>query len=510
MEKRPFLLISLVFLSGIMLASFLKKAAINTIIITAIISIIFFIVYFRNRVVSHIFLYLLISLAGFMRFREFNELPKNHIAFIVSKEPKSVALKGKIINNPVFTRRFDYYPELTFVLDLNAVKCYDKWADIKGLVLIKMYFYGDKTFKYKDNLMLEGEISKPKSEKGAKFNYEMYLAGKRIYAVSRVRNSDYIEKIENGSSVFDRIMESIYSIKNKLTSAILINLPPPHSGVLAAMLFGERQFLSSQIKDVFIKTGTLHILAISGLHITMLIFIILGLFKLIRLPQKVSYFFTIFILIIYALMVGPMASVWRAVVMAVFFLFGYILDKRIDIENIYGLTLFALLAKEPNYIYDAGFILSFVCIAAMIWVYPILKKLFIAGDGNIILSFLSDYILMSLSVWVSILPIVAYYFKMVTPVILIANIIAIPSCFILVSLGIASVFIYILLPNFGIIFFESVYFVDTILLYSLKLLSNMPLAFFRLRSFTMGFVFFYYAVLFLVLIGVRKKIVTFP
>ncbi len=518
--KNPLFPISIAFLIGILVASFLMgytSLIVNTASILALITITLFLIFFKIRTISHISLFILIFLTGFIRFSAFNELPKNHIKYVVTEEPRIMVLKGTICSNPVFKRKYGYYPELEFLLKVKAIgrsrlsmTYMDRaqWINTNGLVLIKAYYGGTKTFEYGDKIVLEGEITMPRTNKApGEFNYRGYLARRKIYAVCKIKKNGFIEKSGRLKQPLPRIKRFLYSIKNKATRNILINLSPPHSSILAAMLLGNRQYLDKPIKDIFIKTGTMHIIAISGLHVGILVFIFLGLFKLIKIPKRIAYIFTIALIILYALMVGQRPSVWRASIMASVLLLGFVLNKQGQILNTLSLALLILIIPNPNYIFDAGFILSFLCIASIIWISPVIDKLFkpIAKGPKTLLYILKSFSI-SISVWIGIMPIIAYYFHIITPVTILANLVAIPICFVLVSLGIEALLFGLFLPGISIFFYETVWLTNKAMLLSLEFLSALPGAFIEIENIPLFCIFIYYAILvFIIVFYIRPR-----
>lgn len=520
--KSPLFSISITFLIGIIVCTFSvsKYIPILLIFISALIALILFAMFFKNKIISHIFLYLLIFFSGFIRFASFNELPQNHIKFIIDEKPKRIFLKGIVSNEPIFRRRFGYYPELEYLLKINAAKYSNNSIDIEGLVLVKQYYSGKEIIEYGDELLLEGKLFSPtESTKRGGFNYRKYLARKKIYAVFRVDKNNYFKKLDRSSTPLINIKRHLYSIKNRARKSILINLSPPHSSILAAMILGDRQYLDKSTKDIFMRTGTMHILAISGLHVGIVVFIFLGLFKAVKIPRNLAYVFTIIIIVLYALMVGQRASIWRATIMASIFLLGFVLNKQSDLLNILSLAFLILIFINPNYIFDVGFILSFTCIISIIWLTPIFDKLFRINDlKSKIPYYLLKSLSVSISIWIGILPIIAYFFRVITPITIFANLIVIPICFVLVSLGISALLFNLFSYKISVIFYETIWLTDNVLILFLKSILRLPLAFIKISNFDIFYIFIYYAALFYLVMkfiskaknkSVKNTIVTF-
>ncbi|MCK4463354.1 MAG: ComEC family competence protein [Candidatus Omnitrophica bacterium] len=522
--KSPLFPVALTFLIGIIAASLLPVASfIKIAFLLASISVTLFFIFRKNKSLSTALLLILIFFAGFIRFIAFNELPKDHIKHIATEEKQEAFLKGTIVSNPVFKRKYGYYPELEYLLKTEAVQFTPlgnnlrlhprgvNWKTTSGLVLVKAYFSGEETFEYGDKVLLKGKLSLPRQarEKG-EFDYRKYLAAKKVYAICKTGKNDVIEKTGLLNSPIVRIKRRLYSIKAKATRNILINLPPPHSSILAAMLLGDRQYLSNPIKDIFVKTGTMHILAISGLHVGIIVFIFLGLFKLIKIPKRIAYIFTIALIILYALMVGQRPSVWRASIMASVLLLSFVLNRQGEILNTLSLALLILIIPNPNYIFDAGFILSFACVASIIWISPVIDRTLKIKNEKFkmknyneklkILFYARKTLSISLAVWIGIMPIIAYYFHIITPVTILANLVAVPICFVLVSLGIAALLFGLFLSGIGIFFYETAWLANKAMLLSLNFFSVLPGAFIKIKSFPVFYIFIYYVILVFVIV----------
>lgn len=511
--RSPLFAISISFLCGIIAASIsiFKSTPFIFAPTAAFISFLLFILFFNNKKISVVFLFLVVFFSGFARFMDFNSLPRDHVKYLLDSYSGDIILKGMISDNPVFKRKFFYCPELEFTLDLKAVKEKDAWRGASGFVIVKTMYSGKNRFDYGDIIILEGSLEKPKASiLKSGFDYKAYLEHRKIFGTLWVKSDNHIKKIGLLKTPLAGIKRLLYSIRAKMRDLILIRLCPPHSSVLAAMLFGDRQYLDKATNDLFLKTGTLHILAISGLHIAIIAFIFLGLFKLLKIPYKISCSLTILIILLYSIMVVGRASVWRSTIMGSFILLGVILGKQNNILNALGLSLLILMFADPNYIYDVGFILSFACILSIIWVSPVVDEILgIKKYGSLfiynrlraasVLHKAVFYVLksfsVSLGVWLGILPIIAYYFKLVTPVTIMANLVAVPASSVLLGLGIFALLAGMPLPFLEVYFYKLIWLTNAILLSSLNMLSKLPFAYIEIKPVSFPAILFYYAIL---------------
>ncbi|MBU4141018.1 MAG: DNA internalization-related competence protein ComEC/Rec2, partial [Candidatus Omnitrophica bacterium] len=270
------------------------------------------------------------------------------------------------------------------------------------------------------------------------------------------------------------------------------------------ILLGERAALSQDTKGLFVNTGTIHILAISGLHIGLIALILVALFRFLRLPRKAVFILTIFLLICYAFLSGARPSVVRATVMAVIVLFGFLINRETKIYNSLGLAALLILIVRPHYLFDAGFQLSFLSVISIIYLTPKIEKLFPARNRCFL--YLIRAFSVSLAAWIGIAPLVAFHFNIVTPVAVLANLVVIPCLFLIVSVGISFlIFAYLWVP-LGVIFAQTSWLSLLGLTKLTALISKIPLGFFHLPRPGIFFFCGYYALIFLLFNYERLKI----
>ncbi len=203
---------------------------------------------------------------------------------------------------------------------------------------------------------------------------------------------------------------------------------------IKALVLGEKSSLTSGTKALFSDTGTSHLLAVSGLHVGILlsfVFMFIRIGYYIKVRKKVLLLIAVVILWMFAYLVGFSASVLRAVSMTSVFILLYIFHKRTNIYNLIGLVMFVLLIWDCNIAFDIGFQLSFSAVLGIVYGYPQLKRLFVARNKSKIVLYLYDLTLVSISAQLFTLPITLYYFGSFPVYFLLSNILAIPLVFVI-------------------------------------------------------------------------------
>lgn len=134
-------------------------------------------------------------------------------------------------------------------------------------------------------------------------------------------------------------------------------LPEPHAGLLSGILFGTKATIAPALKDALIATGTIHVTALSGANITILVSLV-GTLLLIIFSRQITAVLTCGIIIGFVWFVGPSASVVRAAIMAVLTLFSTVFGRQYTALLSLGFAVFAMLFVNPSWLFDLSFQLS--------------------------------------------------------------------------------------------------------------------------------------------------------
>ncbi len=404
-----------------------------------------------------------------------------HISYFASEEPQHIAVKGVITSDPFY--KYTYFKEgREFILSPELVRVSRAWQPAYGN--IRVTSYSDKTLKYGDEILFEARLKTPSSGRDPSFDYGRYLARSGIYAVAVISEKDPLVITGRKASP---VKKYAYKLKGLIRSKIEGVFRPPDRYFLLAVLLGERHEIPAEWKDIFTKTQTMHMLAISGLHVGLITFIILAVLTLLRLPRDLRFILTILFMIFYAIMVGGRPSVVRATVMAVVILSSYLVKRDADIYNSLGLAASCILLYNPDELFNAGFILSFVSVLSLAYVTPRLNKIFhldridrSAFTGRA-LYYICGLCSASLAVWLALLPLTAYFFNIISPVSVAVNVVAIPLLFVIIALAISALLFQPLLPFLGVLFGKAAELFIAMLFLLLKFASNLPFSYFELK-----------------------------
>lgn len=256
---------------------------------------------------------------------------------------------------------------------------------------------------------------------------------------------------------------------------------PDTVALLNAILLGVRDDVPARLEQSFRQSGTLHVFAISGLHVGMLCVLLTVLLPAIGLDRRHWVFVIGPILVFYAVCTGGRPSAWRATTMAVIYFAGPLLGRKPDILSALAAAAIGIVAYRPHDLYDAGFVFSFVVVLGIIllggglrphchrWLKGDREQLDLEAMGLAtddqtagelrtlrwrirLRNHAADLLAMSIAAWLSAAPLMAYFFGRVTPVGLIANLLIVPGAFMTVLCGWLSLSLGSVSGVFSIIF----------------------------------------------------------
>lgn len=234
-------------------------------------------------------------------------------------------------------------------------------------------------------------------------------------------------------------------LRIRLAQTYDIVLPPKEAAIIKSIIIGDKSDLDDDIRDLYRIGGIYHVLAISGLHISVL-FLAANRLLLLFLGKKSAGLLSLSLLAIYGLMTGASPSTVRAVIMAGVIIFGEVLYRERDVLSSISFACVCLLLYSPLYLFDIGFQLSFAAVFGLaILTAPIERLLslcetkcpwlYLPGRTKV-----KSALSATLSAGLAICPILSYHFYVITPYSVIVNLIILPTVSALVVLGFLSGF----------------------------------------------------------------------
>lgn len=406
--------------------------------------------------------------------------PHYHIKNFAPKEPREVYLKGLIVNEPQSGKTSYGEPKINFMMEADGLQTQSVKRGVSGKV--KVAVFGDAAgLNYGDRILLKGLMSRPRrAGNPGEFDYSRYLERNGIFSVFSAKAEDVVI-LQN--DIGNPVVHAAYEARDKIRKVITLYLPRESASFLVAILLGLRQDMGDELNDVFMKTGTVHLLAISGLNVGLLVFLVMLIFRIARIPKKVNILLTICLLVFYAILTNGTPSVIRATIMSIALLFGLLIGRETSLWNSLGLAAIIILGFDPNAFFDAGFQLSFLSLISILYLTPKLEEAF-RYDRRLAAPFMSRWkryslegSFVSIAAWLGILPLILFYFNIVTPIAIITNLFAVPLSFLITASSIPFIAFAFITPLIAKIFAASTHFLCAVLFSANDVFSKIPLAY---------------------------------
>lgn len=245
-------------------------------------------------------------------------------------------------------------------------------GDESGHILVSVDPYS--SVLYGDEIRVSGTLKKPENfmtDQGKEFDYVSYLWKDDIrYLISYGK----VEVVSSGHG--NIIREKLFDFKHALLKKFSLLVPYPESGLLGGVLIGSKEFLSGDLRDQFITTGTIHIVALSGYNVSIVAEAIMGVFRFF-FSQMISVGLGIVAIVLFVLMTGASATAVRAGIMGTLVLVARITGRPYAIGRALLLAGALMVLWNPRtLVFDVSFQLSFIATLGLIFLSPIVERWF--------------------------------------------------------------------------------------------------------------------------------------
>ncbi|TAI48044.1 ComEC/Rec2 family competence protein [Flagellimonas allohymeniacidonis] len=296
------------------------------------------------------------------------------------------------------------------------------------------------------------EIKPPRNP--YQFNYRDYLRKQGIF--------HQISSKPKGILYLERPSSTIYGYAMAFREHIISKLHqhPFGSGELAviqALLLGKRSDISKEMYDNYKNAGAVHILAVSGLHVGILLLILQFLtspLKRLSKGKTIQMGIVLIMLWGFAFMAGLSPSIVRAVTMFSFVAYALNLNRPTNPFNIVALSMFFILLVKPLFLFQVGFQMSYIAVLSILWIYPKLQKFY--TPDQFLVRKLWQLLSISFAAQLGVLPISLYYFHQFPALFFVSNLLIIPFLGIILGMGLLVIALALvnILPSFLTITFN--------------------------------------------------------
>ena len=380
------------------------------------------------------------------------------------------------------------------------------WQEIQGDILLFVPRYPE--YYYGDFLLATGQPETPPVFEG--FDYAEYLAREGIYATMLYPQ---IEVLDSGRG--SPVMAWLYSLRDDMAHTLNAVLPQPQASLAEGIVLGMRGNIPDELKDSFSQSGTAHLLAISGLHLSIIAGLVLSLgLRLFGRQRYVYVWLALAVIWLYAVISGLHAPVVRSGIMVSVFLAAELLGRQRSSIAALVLAAAIMIGVNPQVLFTASFQMSFAAMIGLVFILPPLHRLGRRIIGNrldklpplrAVAGCLNDGLSVTLAAVLAVWPLVACYFGIVSLVGPLTTLLALPALPAIITLGIVSGGLgFIALPLAqagGWLLWPFLAY----LLMAVEGFAGLPLSHIEVGSFSAPFIWLYYAALAVVLWLVHRR-----
>ncbi len=353
-------------------------------------------------------------------------LNPNAVLFLSQEECAQVSAVEGRVETELAAQGF----RTVYELSVRQLLLNGQWQKASGRVQMILYGGQEDVYDYGDIIIVEGRLSQIQDgNKRDGFSYRHYMINQGVYA-QIITKAGGIQVIARGQG--NPIIAAAFSLRRSIVNIFYRYLDSREAAFVSALVLGERSHMPADLKELFVKTGTAHILAISGMNMSIVAAFLFFFLRLIGCSRKEQFWGTIIFLFAYAFLSGWSASVVRACIMSAVILSSFALEFESDPLNSLGAAAVILLVFNPWNLFDIGFQLSFAAVLGILLLFKPSQRLF-----SILPRFVGDSMALSLSAWVGTAGITLCHFKTITPVSILANIPIVPLADLVMALGLS-------------------------------------------------------------------------
>jgi competence protein ComEC len=515
--KRPLVPVALLYVGGILIAGFTPVPLVFLLIASLSLAALT-LVWPRARLIA---LGTLIVLTGWTNHTLRTAIISPHdLRHILGEQPEIVTLRGILGETPtqrVYERNQEESWRTMARIDVTALRRHRQpWQPAAGRMAVTTQGTLSTSLFVGQEVEITGVAGPPKiATAEGMFDYRAYLKQQGIYYQLQAASEQDWRVVGSRSKppVADRFREWA-------RQALALGLPAADESLRLewALALGWKTALTEEVSEPFVQAATYHIFAVDGLRMAIIFGIFFYLFRALGLSPAVCGLVLLPLIWFYTGLTGWPASAIRATVMLSVVIIGWALRRPSDLINSLFAAALIILIWEPRQLFQAGFQLSFFVVLCIILILPALRELgrrLTAPDPllpeelrprwrktlRVPAEFLGDLSLTSFAAWIGSLPLVAYYFHILTPVSTPANVLAVPLCALVLISNLISLLLAAWFPVAAELFNHAGWFLMECIRVSSHWFAHWPGAYFYVPEPTLFTTGLYYAILLGVLTG---------
>src|SRR6266487_1874720 len=428
----------------------------------------------------------LIVAAGFFLLHKFatTNTAGQQLADKLGERPRVVTAVGYVITEPkIAPSGF-----ATFLFELRSIELEGKTESTRAVWQVR--WKGAPEFGDELKLFGTAEPIGPPRNPG-EFDTRAYLARHDIRRMLFVRYAEDGTLINHGGG--NPVLRAAQASRTWMQDALCRGLEdaPEVKSFISGIVLGIRHDTPEDIEEPFQQTGTIHLFAVAGLHVGIVAALLWVMATIARLPRKRAAALMIPSLFFYAAVTGLHIPALRAAVMASILVGSYFFERRVFLPNSLAAAAFFILCWNTNELFSTGFQLSFAVVGAIVLFAdpffrlfqrraapdPFLPQSLVRGPRRWMQSsyeWLCSAASVSLAAWIGSLPLILWYFHLVTPISLLANLIVVPIAFFVLAVALLSLMTTPLFPWIALIFNNANWTLATLVIGIVHLFARIP------------------------------------
>ncbi|MDX5437655.1 MAG: competence protein ComEC family protein [Pontibacter sp.] len=341
------------------------------------------------------------------------------------------------------------------VLQVEQVQVNGVWQEASGKVQLSVPHDSEQAYElnYGDRLLVKGapqEIAPPLNP--SQFDYKGYLANKNIYHRHYLQSYHY-QKISSDPP--NLILYYSIQLRRQLDGLLRERVGEKREYAIAsALILGVKDELDNSIRQAYADTGTMHVLAVSGLHVGLIYAVLTLLLARFDTSSRQRWLGALLVLLalwLYAFITGLSPSVLRAVLMFSLVTLGQVLQRRTVIYNTVAFAALVLLYLNPYNLLEVGFQLSFLAVLGIVYLQPRLYNLL--EVRNRVLDLVWVYFTVAVAAQVATLPLGLYYFHQFPVYFWLTNILVVPAATLVLYSGMLAL-VFSAVPGLSWLLFQ--------------------------------------------------------
>ena len=398
----------------------------------------------------------LFFVVGMFRFAGAYELPVQDISHAAGEETH---VSGIITEMPRVTERTDGTRQIRYTVVVHTLGRGSTERAASGQLFLYERVDADMpqdVGRIGDRITAEGKIRRPHGyQNPGQIDTALLLRTQGITASLSARRGSVSIESRDDISPWEQWMRRAAEIRTHYLERMRAVMPRTDAAAIFAMLFGGYEGIDPALLEAYTTTGIVHILSVSGSHISLIAAVIAWIAVILRLPRWFGAAVVISAIFFYVLLAGMVPPAVRSGMMGGAAFLGLVLGRERDAKYLLLLTGLFMLMVSPLLLFHISFQLSFLATAGLLFLAPVL-----AAKMHRLPRFVSMAFSITIAAQLMVLPVLAWYFNQVSISALLANLVVVPIVELIIIMGLFAGIVAYLLPLFGGILFAA----DSVLL----------------------------------------------